>query len=373
MSTSFAVLIFRPSEVPERALSQGFAVALAGWDVPAPRLLVESLPGIPGWSAAFYSGGTPALPGDDELEHWCELFEDELSPPACVLDAAAEQGHPEATVYALVFAEDMLHNEAYRLDQRGFSRYFLREGEEGLEAGVETPDGSEVTVLDPEISDEELAPHRGSAFLSSELRAPVLSALVGALFTADRRVPVRLVEPGPEAIAEETRRLVQVLGRVPGRGAFTPLEVVAGVQVPASAQAFAASYDWADPADPEDLYRGLAIGAIEGVLRFLREDEIPARAAEPNWATAARKGIYPVARLMGTALGGAAAEPAMLGIGRDGESLWLVRRDGRPRAAGPTFGELLRYLALGWSKRSDPEEDLIGALMLRARLRSEAR
>ena len=74
-----------------------------------------------------------------------------------------------------------------------------------------------------------------------------------------------------------------------------------------------------------------------------------------------------------SALGGGGGEVALLGLGKEGESLFLVKKDGKPRPAGPTFGELLRYLSLGWSKRSDPEEDLIGALMLRGKLRAEKR
>jgi hypothetical protein len=70
--TNLAALLFRPSEVSERALSRGFAVALAGWDVPAPRLGIAALPGIPGWSAAFYTSG--AAQGEDELDHVVELF-----------------------------------------------------------------------------------------------------------------------------------------------------------------------------------------------------------------------------------------------------------------------------------------------------------
>ena len=34
MGTSFAAVIYRPSEVSERALSHGFGVATAGFDVP---------------------------------------------------------------------------------------------------------------------------------------------------------------------------------------------------------------------------------------------------------------------------------------------------------------------------------------------------
>ncbi len=109
MDTSFAALLFRSSEVPDRALSRGFAVALAGFDVPAPHLDVAPLPGVPGWSVAFYVSG--AGRGEDELEHAVELFEDELSPAVGVLDAAAEMGVPGATLLTLVFAEDVLHDE----------------------------------------------------------------------------------------------------------------------------------------------------------------------------------------------------------------------------------------------------------------------
>ncbi len=63
----------------------------------------------------------------------------------------------------------------------------------------------------------------------------------------------------------------------------------------------------------------------------------------------------------------------MVALGADGEQLWVVRGGTSAAPAGPTFGELLRYLSLGWSRRSDAEEDLIGALMLRARLRSLGR
>jgi hypothetical protein len=71
-----------------------------------------------------------------------------------------------------------------------------------------------------------------------------------------------------------------------------------------------------------------------------------------------------------SALGGGAEAEAVVAIARDGQTLALVRGDAIA-PAGPTFGELLRYLSLGWSRRSDAEEDLIGALMLRARMRSQ--
>src|SRR5580698_5154503 len=143
MDTSLAALLFRPDDISERALSRGFAVALAGWDVPAPRLLVASLPGLPGWSAAFYQSGLG--PGEDALDHAVALFEDELSPAVGVLDAAAEMGGPaaaESTVLTLVHAEDVIHDEAWRCTARGFERRFVREGDDGIEVGVETGEGS---------------------------------------------------------------------------------------------------------------------------------------------------------------------------------------------------------------------------------------
>jgi hypothetical protein len=382
MAISFAVLLYRPEEVPDRALSQGFAVALGGWDVPAPRLLLSPLPGVPGWSAAFYGSGARSGPGDDELDHFCELFDDELSPPVAVLDAAAELGHPTATLYALVFSEEVVHDDGWRFDASGFVRHFVREGEDGIEAGVETPRRSEGVEVQIELPDEAtekeeqqateraVRPHRGSTYLANELRAPVLAALMGAFFAPERRLEVRLIEPGPAAIADEAKRLVQVLGRVEGRGAFAPPQAVCGAAVPASYEAFVRTYDWADPADPGDLYRELAIGVVEGTLRFLREAELGALDVDPGWASAAKRGLYPVGRLTGSALGGGAA-PSTLAVGADGERLWLVRPGGSATPAGPTLGELLRYLSLGWSRRSDAEEDFIGALMLRARLRSE--
>src|SRR3954462_10254575 len=111
MGTTFAALLFCPPEIPDRALSRGFAVALAGWDVPAPHLLVAELPGLPGWSAAFYATGVTR--GEEELEHLADLFEDELCPAVGVLDAAAELGKEDATVLALVYSEDVVHDDAF--------------------------------------------------------------------------------------------------------------------------------------------------------------------------------------------------------------------------------------------------------------------
>ncbi|HSO00287.1 MAG TPA: hypothetical protein VLS89_18470, partial [Candidatus Nanopelagicales bacterium] len=159
MSTSFAAVLFRTAEVPDRALSQGFAVALGGWDVPAPRLLVAELPGLPGWSAAFYGSGAKRARGaeEEEFEHACELFEDELPPALCVHDAAAEQGHPEAVIYAITYAEGFLHDDAFRFDARGVERHFVHEGDEGVEVGFETAEsgGSQVLAPPEDASEDE--------------------------------------------------------------------------------------------------------------------------------------------------------------------------------------------------------------------------
>jgi hypothetical protein len=378
MSAPFAALLFRPSEVSDRALSLGFAVALAGFDVPAPHLLVAPLRGIPGYWAAFYSSGLGR--DGDELEHLIELFEAEISPAVGVIDAAAELGSPDPRLLSLIFAEDVIHDDGWLFSGGGFVRHFVREGEDGLEAGVETGQDCEAHEVEVEIDedatdDEERAavdaairPHRGSMFLSAELRAPVLPALMGALFDTERRIEVRLIEPGPAAVADEARRLNRALRRVDGRGAFPAPGAIGGVAQPATHAAFVAAYDWADPTDPEDRYRELSIGAIEGTLHFLREADLRAPGSDAAWQSAARAGLYPVARLLGSALGGAGTQ-ALIALAADGQQLSLVRA-GRVTPAGPTLGELLRYLALGWSHRSDAEEDLIGALMLRARIRT---
>jgi hypothetical protein len=397
MATHVAALLFRPEVVSDRALAQGFAVALAGWDVPAPHLLIAELAGIAGWSAAFYASGAKLRRGaeDEELDHARELFEDELSPAIGVMDAAAAAGHAEAVVYAVLRAEEAVLDDAWRFDARGFTRRFVREGDDGLEAGVETADEASVEEIaidvDEDASEEDerraeeaaMRPHRGSTFLSAELGAPVIPALMGALFAVERRVEVRLVEPLPEAIAEEVRRLNHALRRVDGRGAFEPPAAVSGVATPEVYTAFVRSYDWADPADPGDAYRELAIGRVEGTLRFLREGELRALEADAGWAGAGtggpgragagRAGVFPIARLSGSALGGSGAPKGVLGIAANGSELVLVKAAFDIVLAGPTFGELIRYLALGWSKRSDAEEDMIDALMLRAKVRISGR
>jgi hypothetical protein len=362
MSTSFAALLFRPEHLSDRALSQGFAVALGGYDAPAPHLQVAPLRGLPGWWVAFYCSGLKLTPitQDDEFEHACELFEDDLPPAVAALDAAAEQGHASAVVYALTYAEGFLHDDAWRFAAERDARHFVRETDEGIEAGVETATESEVISLPDDRAAEE---RRGSTFLAGELGAPVLGPLMGALFAPERRVDVCLVEASPEAITSEVTRLNGVLRRKDGRGAFQPPSI-RGVAAPPTYDAFVKAYDWADPSDPSDLYRELAIGAIEGTLHFMREPAL--RALDASW-TGAGAGLYPIATLQSSALGGA-REIGTIALA-DAQRLVLVKPDGRTCAAGPTFGELLRYVALGWKQRSDAEEDMIGALMLRARLR----
>jgi hypothetical protein len=244
-----AALVFRPAAVPDRALTEGFAVALGGWDVPEPHLLVAPLPGVPGWSTACYaSGPVPRGMEGDEFEHACELFEESLCPAACVREAAAELDPPGAVVYAVLLGLELIHDDVGRFSDEGIVRRFVREdGEGGIEAGFEEADGrSEVTPVDVDLDpgatdDEEQAavdraarPFRGTTFLSSELGAPALGALMGALYAAPRRLEVRLVEPGPEALTEEVERLVQTLRRTEGRGAFEPHAAVQGVPTPAS-------------------------------------------------------------------------------------------------------------------------------------------
>ncbi len=377
---SFAALVFRPEEVPDRALAQGFAVALAGWDVPAPALQVAKLTALPGHAVAFYESGVKVPRGgeDEAFDLACELFENDLPPALAVIDAAAELGHPDARVYAITYAEGIFHDDAWRFDAHGFERHFVHEGEEGVEAGVETPDRAEDPAVappegeagDPRALDRAVRPHRGSTFLAAELGAPVLAAIAGALYDIDRRVAVRLVEPGPEAVAAEVRRLDRALRRTEGRAAFDP-PTVAGRAAPRAWEAFVRAYDWADPADLGDQYRELAIGAIEGTLRFLRREDLARLDADAVWQRAAAGGLYPIARLGGSALGGGGPE-SIVALGADEDRLVLVRPNEPPAEAGPTFGELVRYLALGWSARSDAEEDMIEALMMRARLRCEA-
>lgn len=372
MGTVFAALIFRPDRVPEPALREGFAVALAGFDVPAPRLLVAPLAGVPGHHAAFYrSGAFPHGAEDDELDHACELFESELPPGALVVEAARALGASDPTVYAITYSDEVVHDDAWRFDAAGYARRFVREGDAGeIEAGVDTADHHEVVPIDvpvaEEASDAEWSaaveraalPHRGSTYLAGELGWPILGSLVGALFVAERRIDERLIEPGADATAAEARRLDATLRRVEGRGTFEPPSAVTGIGPPDVYGAFVRAYDWADSADPADLYRELAIGRIEGTLRFLRSDDLHALSASPVWARAAARSLFPVASLATKALGGSARPVGWIALEPDGDALAVVRPDGRIEPAGPTFGELLRYLALGWKRRTPYEEEM---------------
>lgn len=373
MSTSFCCVIYRPAQVSERALAHGFGVALAGFAVHSPTLLLAELRGIPGWSVAFYQSGQ-RIARFEELDHGRDLFEDELPPGLAVLDALdAPAG---VVVHALVYSDDFPHDDAWRFEHGQLLRRFVHDSDQGPEAGVETLDSCEIEPIeldgDDDASQERaLRSHRGTTFLSAELGAPVLPALVAALFEADRRVAIRILEPDPDAIRHETARLNRVLGRADGRGAFVP-PPFAGLAAPAPVRAFIETYDWADPRDPSDLFRELAIGKIEGTLHFLREHEVAQRATRAGAEAIAARQLFPIAALKRSALGATGAGERTLALGGDGELLQLIDERGQVVLAGPTFGELLRYLALGWKQRDEIEEDLIGALMLRARVRADA-
>lgn len=373
MPEAFACVLYRTAAVSERALSRGFAVALAGFELASPSVTTAELSGLPGWSVAFYRSGLK-LPRFEEHDHACDLFEEELPPGLAVRDAA-EPGVGE--VYALVYSDEVTHDDAWRFGERSMERRFVREGDDGLEVGVETLDSSSVELLElsPTASDAEeqaqLRPHRGTTFLSAALGAPVLPAVIAAAFQADHRVAVCLVQPDPASIRAETQALNRVLKRVDGRGRSAFPVAVGGVAQPAQHAAFAEVYDFADPSDPSDLYRELACGRVEGTLHFCRPAEL--ERADPGAARAAlaAAGAYPVATLASSALGGGSAKARReLGLCADGQRLLLAAPDGTTVEAGPTFGELLLYLSLGFKRRDDVEEDVIGAVMLKAKLRA---
>lgn len=387
MRTSLAALVFPNGAVPLPALVEGFAVALAGYDAPAPRLELAELRGAAGYTAAYYASGLPPGPGsvDDELEHALELFDADLPPALVVRSIARERfGAPASLVVHAVVLDDALPvDDVWRFDEAGLARRFLREGDDGLEAGVVSGDEALVEPVELDLDDEAsedderaavaLASksHGGTAWLAGALgatRVSVAGALGAGLFDVERRVPVRLVEPDAASIATETRRLVAALRRTEGRGGFVVPDAVAGVTPPASYRAFVAAYDWADPTDPGDRYREVAIGRIEGTLTFLRGVDLAARGADAGFAAAARGGLFPVGSLARGPLG-SADRPVTVALGADGAELFVVEPAGRVQPAGPTFGELVRYLALGFSTRSPLEESTIGALMLRARVR----
>lgn len=350
MTDAFAALIFRPEAVSDEALSLGMAIALAGHQVARPRLDIAELPGAPGWSVAFYASGEkgPAHTPEDEVEHAEELWGDEDLPPAGAVWAAARAlggaAAERAIVYGLLYAPELELDEGHRF---GGERVNVAGHER---AGEGDHDGDDET---------------GSALVHRELGALVPSALVKALFDADRRVVPRLADPSPAGVGALTQALVATLGRTPGRGAFEPAPLW-GMNPPAAYLEFVRAYDWDDPRDPPDLYRGISLGGLEGTIRFLR----PARAASLGTPPVSSSGaaLFPVAELLSSTL----ADPqrvALLALDASGEVLVRVGLRGGTSPAGPTFAELLRYLDLGFRERTPFEEELIQSLLLRAAVR----
>ena len=354
MSLYFACVLFEDGTVSDEALSVGFAVSCAGFDVDTARLTVGSIPGLAGWSVAFYRSGK-TQPVFEELDHAAQLFEDELPPGMSVFDHAARSGgRTPARVYSIVYSEEELLDDACRFDADGFQRRYLRDGDDGPVVGKSSGETEEVV----EISDAEAeGAHegRGSAFLSRELGTNVLIALSQALFLADRVVPVRLAEGSPASVARLTKQLNASLRRQDGRGRPAQQELE---RLPESLRAFAEHYDWADPSDPGDIYRELSIGRLKGNFTFLRSKDWP----ETNGAAG-----FPLGTLTSSALGGAKKPLATPGVFLEPTSGFLLDASGK--RLGPTFAELLLYLALGFKARDEVEEDQIQALMLRAEVR----
>jgi hypothetical protein len=369
MSLAFAAVVYRTSEIDDRALTRGFAVALAGWDIAAPSLLVAELPQFPGYSVAFYRSGVKAGRGHVELEHAAEVFRDELPPGLAVRDEVGG----EVVVRSLVYSDAVVLDDAARFDAQGFERRWVGDGDEGLEAGRANSEGEEVEELEDD-DEAVVGPHRGSAFLAAELGGALVPALAAALFQAERRLPIALCAAGPRGVEEELDALVRTLRRVRGRGAPSLPEAIGGVRVPDVVRAFASAYDWADPADPADLYRELAIGAIVGTLHFARHDALEGLVAQvaSRGAVDPAGAIFPFATLRPSALGGSGRAPSIVATSADGERLYVVESGRAVRLAGPTFAELVAYLALGFRARDAIEEDRIGALMLRAHHRASA-
>lgn len=378
MSTSFACVLFQERHVSREALALGFAIATAGFDVPRASLIVGEPSGLPGWRVAFYRSGGK-LPAYEELDHVADLFDEELTPGAMVWEAGNVETGQSGVVYSLVYSDDgVVQDDAIRFAEDGVRRCGVREGDAGLEA-VHV-DGEQVTVTplgiqadaEPRALETKTQAHRGTSFVSSELRAAILPALVGALFTADEVVKLMLVDPGASSIDKETRRLVSTLRRSAGRCESTQpwVESSAALTIPATLRAFWDAYDWHDPSDPSDLYRELALGRIVGTLHFARPWQLASLAEDARW-----KGLaVPFATLTPGALGGSTKQGGVLALAPDGETLWLAPPgEGELRPAGPTLGELIRYLALGFkSSRVQLEDDVLDALMLRAHVRSSA-
>src|SRR5438046_2316282 len=125
MNASFALLLFRDDEVPEAALARGFAIAVAGWDVVAPHLLIAQLRGLPGWSVAFYESGSRDLGAGGEFEHACDLFEDEIPPADYVLAEALALGQTGTVLHALTYSDAFIHDDAWTFSADGVARRFV--------------------------------------------------------------------------------------------------------------------------------------------------------------------------------------------------------------------------------------------------------
>jgi hypothetical protein len=362
MTICFAAVLYPKGQLSDATLSRGFALTLAGWDLANPHLLLADLPENAPWSACFYQSGLQDP--DEAFDQAVELFEEELPPGLCV---RAMAGQPDLVVYAVVFTDDFVHDDVVRFSEGGVSRRFVRDGEDGVEAGQEDDGDGQIRVLEGS-SQREIREHRGTTWLQQQLGIAPLPALAQALYAAERKLALRLVDPDADSIAEQVRQLNRSLGRQDGRGSAGLPEVVAGVALPDVIRRFASIYDWADPADPDDRYRDIAIGDIEGTLRFIRGEQCRSLQNDAEWKTSGARGNFPVALMIDPDGGG--RSKGVIALGADGEGLRIVGSFGIEREAGPTFGELILYLALGWRKRSALEEELIQALMLRARVRA---
>jgi hypothetical protein len=363
MTMSLAAILYPKGQLSDATLSRGFALTLAGWDLPNAHLVLADLPGNAPWSACFYQSGLHDP--DEAFDQAVELFEEQLPPGLCV---RAMAGQPDLVVYAVVFTDDLVHDDVVRFSESGVSRRFVRDGEDGVEAGQEDDGDGHSRVL-AGSSEHEIREHRGTTWLEQQLGIAPLPALVQALYAAERKLSVRLVEPDADSIAEQVRQLNRSLGRQDARGSAGLPQTVAGVALPVVLQRFASVYDWADPADPDDRYRDIAIGDIEGTLRFIRGEQCESLQHDAEWKTSAARGSFPLAQML--APDGSGPSKGVIALCPDGERLRIVGSFGIEREAGPTFGELILYLALGWRKRSALEEELIQALMLRARVRAE--
>ncbi len=350
MALNMACVVFESGTVTDEALSRGFAVASAGFDLDTAKLTLGEIAGLPGFNVAFYSSGRKHE-AFLEVDHVAELFEEELPPAMAVFDHAKRAAGPKPAkrVFSLVYAEEAVLDDACVFDAEGFRRSFVREGDDGPIAGTIQNEEAEETALTDEEVDEHEA--RGSAFLSRELRANVLVALSQALFMADRVVRVSLAGSDAAAVDDATRALVTSLRRTVGRGAPAAEELAS---IPAIVRPFASAYDWADPSDPSDIYRELSIGKLVGNAHFTRPTELREEGGRVMILTLSKGGL------------GAArtTSPVFLDLATS----LLVDEAAKP--LGPTWCELLTYLALGYKTRDDVEEDWIQALMLRAAVRS---